>query len=122
VDELLFQKIFEQIQDTLPADWNKVVLRANYYEGSYSIKYYARCSSNKYIDCFDFEGISRATLIKIFMEIDKYISPVRKEMDAKNLWNIMTLIIDDTGSFKAEFTYPDSIEYDEDFWKKKYLI
>lgn len=125
MDELMYQNIFDIIESMLPNGWNKVVLYANYSEGSYSIKFYVKNADNQYKDCYSLEGVSKAGLIKVFMSIDKIISPERKKLTNKEKWSVMTLVVNRKGTFKAEYEYEnisDNLFEYESAWKTKYLV
>ena len=59
------------------------------------------------------------------MNIDKIVSPQRKDLDEKNRWTVMTMIVDSEGNMKSEFDYTDiseiAIQYERE-WEKKYLV
>lgn len=117
-----YQKIFDELQNILPADWDRVAFYAEYTEGSYSMKYYVK-KDGKYTDCFELANTPKGNIIKTFMSIDKIIGPIRSGM--KDKWNVMTLVVDKEGTFKVDFDYSDvegqTISYHES-WEKKYLI
>ena len=120
----IFQKVFDTLYEVLPTEWTKLILYAGYTTGSYSMKFYTANSQGTYTDCFSQEGVNRTKLIKTFMAIDKILSPERKEMDDKNKWNVMTMIVSGDGTFKVEYDYTDisenAITYEQG-WKTKYL-
>ena len=124
MDNKVFQDIFDILQPVLPKEWKKFLLFIGYTEGSYTMKYYTCNDSGVYIDCFSQKEISRAQLIRIFMNIDKIVSPQRKELDEKSRWTVMTMIVSADGSMKSEFDYDDisenAIQYERD-WERKYL-
>ena len=124
MDNKVFQDIFDILQPVLPKEWKKFLLFIGYTEGSYTMKYYICNDSGVYIDCFSQKEVSRAQLIRIFMNIDKIVSPQRKELDEKSRWTVMTMIVSADGSMKSEFDYDDisenAIQYERD-WERKYL-
>ena len=124
MDNKVFQDIFDILQPVLPKEWKKFLLFIGYTEGSYTMKYYTCNDSVVYIDCFSQKEVSRAQLIRIFMNIDKIVSPQRKELDEKSRWTVMTMIVSADGSMKSEFDYDDisenAIQYERD-WERKYL-
>lgn len=119
-----YQMIYNLLADVLPDSWDKVVFRAEYREGSYTMKYYVKESSGKYIDCFDLPDINENGIIRAFIDIDKVIFPVRKDLSKKELWSVMTCCISSDGSISTGFLY-DDIEKDYQAfilaWKEKYL-
>lgn len=124
MDNKVFQEVFDMLQPFLPSDWKKMVLFIGYTTGSYSMKFYTCNSVGKYIDCFSQGGVSKAKLIQLFMAIDKRLAKDRKELDDKNKWSVMTMIVNSDGSMKTEFDYADISEnfiaYEQK-WKEKYL-
>lgn len=124
MDNKVFQDIFDILQPVLPKEWKKFLLFIGYTEGSYTMKYYICNDSGVYIDCFSQKEVSRAQLIRIFMNIDKIVSPQRKELDEKSRWTVMTMIVSADGSMRSEFDYDDisenAIQYERD-WERKYL-
>ena len=122
--DIPYQSIFNTLQEVLPDDWHKVVFYAQYGENSYSMKYFVDSGDGVYTECFKLKGISKKDIIKAFAVIDSQIMPVRKELSKKDTWSVMTLVVDDTGNFKADYEYNDisenSIEYYQN-WKEKYL-
>ena len=123
MDNSLFQNVFDLIQDYLPDGWKKTVLFVGYTAGSYTMKFYAKMNSD-YIDCFSFDGISKAELIKLFMKIDKVLKAERDKLLGKEKWTVFTMSVDSTGVMKTIFDYEDHSEdmiaYEKK-WKKKYL-
>lgn len=120
----VFQKIFDALQPVLPVDWRKLVLFVGYTSGSYTMKYYTSDSKGVYIDCFSQKGVKKSQLIRIFMEIDKELSRERKQLEDKNKWNVMTMLVDSEGKMKTEYDYSDisenAIAYEQK-WKEKYI-
>ena len=124
MNELDYQAIFDVLQDVLPPVWEKVVFYAEYTEGSYSMKYFVNINGGSFVDCYQLKEFSKAQIIKVFMNIDKMISPIRSQMEKGKRWNVLTLIVDASGKFGTEFDYADisenTISYHE-AWKDKYL-
>lgn len=121
MSEELFQEIFDKLQDALPDEWKKVIFYAAYYEDSYSMKYYVDNGSGKYVDCFSLGVVPKGKLIKLFMGIDKIITPIRKKLTDKEKWTCLTMTVGANGSFRTKFDYKkidDPIEYEQK-WKKK---
>ena len=119
----MFEKIFDTLLDGMPKSWDKVILYVAYFEGSYTMKYYVREDKGNYIDCYSLNGMSNAKAIRIFMAIDKIITPERELLGDKK-WTVMTLEVNSDGSFKSDFDYKDisadSLSYEEK-WEEKYL-
>ena len=89
----IYQNIFNILQPVLPEGWKKLILFAGYTAGSYTMKYYIVDENDNYIDCFQQSGVSKAQLIKLFMNIDHIIRIKRNQLDSKNRWSVMTMII-----------------------------
>lgn len=124
MNEMMYQNIFDAIQDYLPESWAKVVFMAGYTEGSYNMKFYVSEDGKAYVDCFSLKNCTKAQLIKLFMGIDKVISKERKQLSDKDRWTVLTLSVDSNGRFKTSFDYQDISEsfltYEKE-WKKHYL-
>ena len=125
MDNKIFQNIFDTLQPLLPQEWKKLIFFAGYTEGSYTMKYYICNDNNVYTDCFSQKDISRAQLIKLFINIDKIVSSERKKLDEKSRWTVMTMMVDSEGNMKSDFDYVDisetAIQYERE-WENKYLI
>ena len=122
--DIPYQSIFNILQEVLPENWRKVVFYAEYAQSSYSMKYYVKVSDGNYTDCFQLNGIPKRKVINAFANIDKQIMSVRKDLNKKDLWSVMTLIVDTSGGFKADFEYDDILDDQMSFirkWKEKYL-
>ena len=125
MNELNFQKIVDILQTVFPNKWVKVIFYAEYTSGSFSMKYYADLGNGTYVDCYSATDKSKAQFIKTFMAIDKEIAPVRKTLDEKQKWSVMTIKIEANGEFKAFFDYTNiegNILQFHDEWEKKYLV
>ena len=120
----IFQNIFDILQPILPEGWNKMVLFVGYTSGSYTMKYYTSDAKGEYTDCFSQKGVNKALLVKMFMSIDKLVSPERKKLDEKSKWSVMTMVVSDDGNMRTEFDYSDisenAIAYEQN-WKEKYI-
>ena len=122
MNEELFQKIFDILQDDLPDKWSKLIFYAAYYEESYSMKYYIDNGTAKYQDCFTLFPMK--AVIKKFLEIDKCIAPERKKLSDKDRWTSLTMIVECDGRFSTRFDYSiinDPIEHEQN-WKKRMRI
>ncbi len=122
--EINFQKLYELLDDVLPDIWTKVIFRAEYHEGSYSMKYYVKDQSGKYIDCYKLQDITEDDIVNAYIEIDKLLYPERQKLAADKRWSVLTFSIDFDGKFRTDFSY---VDIDADYfkfieeWKKKYL-
>lgn len=124
MNERLFQDVFDKLQEGLPKGWKKISFYASYSQGSYSMKYFVDFGEGKYTDCFGL-GYSNMYLMKLFVEINKRIEPVRMELQERERWNVMTMLVASDGNFKTEFDYSennsDFLLYERE-WKKNYLF
>ncbi len=124
MNDIPYQNIFDALQEVLPGQWHKVVFYAEYGESSFSMKYFVDLGDGEYVDCFKLSNISRREIIQAFSVIDRIILPARQAMSKIDTWSVMTLVVDDKGSFRAEYEYDDIAgnytEYYET-WKNKYL-
>lgn len=125
MSEKVFQEIFDKLQEVIPADWKRIVFYAGYTSGSYSMKFYIDCGDGIYVDCFSQKDINRAKLIKLFMDIDKILVPIRNSLSDDSKWSVFTMLVDEKGNMKTEFDYTDISEnliaYEQE-WKKKYIV
>ena len=126
-EKKMLQGIASILEETLPEDWSKVVFYAEYAEGAFSIEYYvAGSGKDDFVKCFDQKGVSRASLMKNFMAINKFIEPERAALKPeKENGDRMTLILlIPTASSKVDYDYSDMTENAyarKKAWKKKYL-
>ena len=123
--KISFQKIFDILSENVPDNWQKIVLYVEYGEESYLIKYFVKNSTGKYLDCYAFDFLDEKSLNEVFSDINNIITPARKNASPKDLWYVMTMIVDDTGCFRTEYEYEDISEYSIEYymkWKKKYLV
>ena len=101
-----------------------MVLFVGYTAGSYTMKYYTCDNKGIFTDCFSQSGSNKAQLIKLFMSIDKVVSPERKKLDEKNKWSVLTMVVTDDGKMKTDLDYSDisdnAIAYEQS-WKEKYI-
>lgn len=124
MSEIIYQKVFDEIQNDLPEGWTRMVFFVAYTEGSYSMKYYYRLDGEGYLDCFSQSGSKMSQLINKFMTIDKILSEERNMLPEEKRWTVMTMVVDANGSFKTEYDYCDvsenMITY-ERTWENRYL-
>ncbi len=125
MEEKIFQTIFDKVVDFLPAGWINMVFFAGYTTGSYTMKFYSESGDKKFIDCFNMPGVSKASLIKLFMEIDNDLSAQRKELTPDKTWTVFTMRVDSNGHMKTYYDYDDHSEdmvaFEKD-WEAKYLV
>lgn len=125
MNEMNFDEIASLIVDLLPEEWNKVAFFAQYFEGSFCMKFYADCGDGKYTDCYILPGVSDNDILNTFLAIDKLIKPVHSALDKKDKWSVMTILFSCDGDFKTEYEYSDISETSFEYimeWKKKYLV
>lgn len=123
MNNIVYQQLFDKLQEGLPEEWDKVVLYIAYFEGSYAMKYYVKNDKNMYNDCYSIKGLSNSKLAKLFIGMDKILTPEREALGNKK-WSVMTMIVSADGDFKVEYDYSkiDDISLDyEEAWEKKYL-
>ena len=101
----IYQKIYETLDDVLPQKWEKIVFTALYGEESYEMKYYADSGDGNMKDCFELAVVSKSQLIKTFIALNKIIAPERNALEPKHKWKKMTLNISANGEFNADFEY-----------------
>lgn len=121
----MFQKIFDILIDFLPENWSKLAYMAEFYEGSYSMKFYVKTQNTDYISCLDMENFDNNKFIIKTIELNKIISENRMQLDESKRWNAMAMIVDSNGKMTTDFDYTnqinDPIEYQNN-WEEKHLI
>lgn len=121
----MFQKIFDILIDFLPENWSKLVYMAEYYEGSFSMKYYVKTSNSDYISCYDMENFDNNNFIITSIELNKIISVNRLQLSEDKRWSAIAMTVESNGKMYTDFDYTniieDQIEYVEN-WEKKHLI
>ena len=124
MDTMIFQNIFDKISSFLPMSWKNIIYFAGYTEGSYSMKFYVENGDGRFVDCFSMPGVTRAGLIKTFVEIDKLLSKERQALGEEKKWTVFTMRVNSDGHMKTDFEYDDHSEdmvsYEE-VWQAKYL-
>jgi hypothetical protein len=110
MDKNKLQDVFDIIQEFLPREWTQIAFFVGYTEGSFSMKFYYKCDSGPYVNCFNIPSLSEIDLYRAFIEIDKILSPVRNQDIENEKWTIMTMTVDSNGKMKADFDYKDHSE------------
>lgn len=122
--DVSYEKLYRAIYPTLPADWQRVVIRAAFRDGSSSIKYYVQQHSGEYCDCFELVT-DQATVLEIIANLHYSIAATRNSLTDKNRWNAITVAIEADGSFHSDFDYTEQDWGAVDTineWERKYLI
>ena len=121
MNEKVFQKIYDEINNYLTPNWDKVIIYLEYGEASYSFSFYVK-NGKDYTKCYDLPGVSEDSLDKSFKEIDKTVSKERNK--EKTPWSNMTMVVDNRGDMHTDFDYTDlsggTYQYKKS-WKNKYL-
>ena len=125
MEENVFQTVFDKLAGFLPEGWKSMVFFAGFTAGIYTMKFYSENGDKKYIDCFSMPGTSKASLIKLFMEVDKTLSAQRKEIGVDKVWTVFTMRVDSDGNMKTDYDYEDHSEdmvSFEEIWEAKNLV
>lgn len=121
MNEKVFQKIYDELDKYLLEGWTKLVAYFEYGVGSYSFSFYEKIG-NKYIKCYDLDGVEEDSIDKSFKKIDKILLKERK--NDKNCWTNMTMVVSSEGNMHSDFDYTDLSEGNYKYkkqWKEKYL-
>lgn len=125
MNDKVYQTIFDEISDLLPAGWKAMVFYAIYGAGSYSMKFYYEKGNKEYIDCFHLPNIGRGQIIQLFIKIDKLLAEARSRLEEEKKWTVLSMRVDSEGHMKTEYEYDnhseDMVAY-ESTWEKKHLI
>ncbi len=118
----IFSSLAELLQTVLPSGWEKVRLYSQLNNSSYEFFFYVKID-NTFVQCFNLEkdyGISRKELRQVFKKMYKILLPTQEKMK----WFVMTFLLSNDGTFKADYEYKDysenTLEY-KDIWETKYL-
>lgn len=124
MQEVMFQSVFNHLQEVLPVSWKKLIFYAGYTIGSYSMKYYIDDGDGHYIDCFQIMGMDKRRLFMVFTEIDQVLTRERNKQEATHRWNVFTMIVDSSGAMHVDFDYTNidknTFAYERQ-WQEKYL-
>ena len=120
MNDKIYQFIFDEISNFLPANWTKLVMRLEYGEEAYSYSFYVKIDG-KYVNCYDLD-VSENNICAAFSRIDDEVFKERSKLDKDKRWTNMTMIVDNDGNMKTEFDYAEFSDYQyEKAWEKKYL-
>ena len=117
----IFQKIYDELERYFVGDWSKIVAYFEYGEDSYSFSFFENLG-NKYVKCYDLEGVSEKELEKTFAKLDRLF--VKERTKENNRWSNMTMVVDREGNMHTDFDYTDLSEGNYKYkkeWKSKYL-
>lgn len=122
MNDKIYQLIFDEISNFLPANWTKLVMYLEYGEESYLYSFYVK-TDGKYVKCYDLD-VSKKNICDAFSRIDDEVFKERSKLDKDKRWTNMTMVVDDGGNMKADFDYTDLSNGNYQYkkaWKKKYL-
>lgn len=123
MDEKIFQKIFDELNEFLTPDWIKLIVYLEYGKGSYTYSFYEKGPFG-YINGYDLPDISERTVDNAFKRINKLVLKERTK-HADDLWTNMTMIVNNSGEMHSDFDYTDLSDGAYKFkkkWKEHYLI
>ncbi len=124
-DDKFYQDILDAVLEKIPEDWNRIVFFAAYLKNAFHIDFYYKNEDVPYCSLSDMNGINENERFGFILSLNEMIQKKRKQLDDKNRWNVMTLIVNGDGEYKAEFGYEDISEtiliYEKE-WRNRYLI
>ena len=124
MNDLMFQDIMDILADILPQKWARAVYRADYTEGSYSMKYYVDLGDGEYTDCFKLGTPTKSQVLSAFRAMNEKIITYRQSLSDKEKWSVLTMTVDSSGKFKADFDFTNiseiPVSYQTD-WENRYL-
>lgn len=115
--DLDYQGIYDIIADTLPGDWDRVILYCLSWSGSSEVSYYVKYKNGDIKDCYKL-GVPDDIML------NKTISLLSLICKGDYQWKSLTLIIDSDGSFDAKADYTSNIEDTGNYlksWSEQYL-
>ncbi len=120
----IIQQIFDELQNCLPEDWQRVALRfEDVPDVKTSVKFYVNCGQG-YIQCFDLVEDIRV-LYPTLVSIKDILTKEKATLPQKDKWTVFTFIVDEQGDFNAYYDYDYRAENELDYeaeWEKKYLV
>lgn len=120
----LFQGIYEKIADYLPTEYEKLVFYAEHQSSAYKFEFFVFSNGTEWIKCYDLQDIELDDLLDSYEEINELITAVKEQDPVSNQWDILTITIDKSGRFSADYQYKDA-DFDEyqhnAIWRYKYL-
>lgn len=122
MDETVFQKIYDELNEYLLPGWEKLIVYLEYGVATYSFSFYIKVG-NEYINCWDLKNALDSDIRNSFKNIDEFVSLERNKSTGK--WSNMTMIVKNDGDMHTDFDYTNLTEGLYQFkknWKKKYLV
>ena len=120
--DVSYENLYRAIYPSLPVNWQRVVIRAAFGDGSSSIKYYVQ-QDGKYCDCFDLVS-DQSAILEIIANVHYTIATTRDNLAIKNRWNAITVVIEADGTFRSDFDYDEKDWVSNETlneWEGKYL-
>ncbi|AIU76176.1 MULTISPECIES: antitoxin YezG family protein [Bacillus] len=111
----LYQKIAEQINEMIPAEWNKVALYAEILDDSREVYFFFNTkNSEEFIYSHDIPEhyqVSEQIYDDLLIELQDLFDELRNEWKANNsdVWTNLTLKLEHTGKFSIDYNYDDVI-------------
>lgn len=99
------QTIFSAIEGLLPSGWDRVVIFAEYGEGSRCIEFYVKSKTGPFVKCYDLAGANQDEMYNAFDVVDSTIRSMRSAIPADKLWRVMTMDVDRSGNFNIDYDY-----------------
>ncbi|WP_034449379.1 immunity protein YezG family protein [Butyrivibrio sp. AE2032] len=115
--EINYQGLYDTIADTLPDDWERIILHCLSWSESCEIKYYVKSHDGIIKDCYEL-GIPDDVMLNKIVNLISLIN--NNEIQ----WKALTLIIDSDGSFDAKADYTSNIDDTSNYlktWGEQYL-
>ena len=121
MNEISYQNILNTVFQSLPEEWERMVLRVSFEEDVCEIIYYVRDKSGAFKDCYELGTLSQ-DLLNQFAVIHYECEKGRNSIPERKRWNEMILTIQCDGQFETEFVYEKIMTQEkEDNWRRTYL-
>ncbi|MED1124947.1 antitoxin YezG family protein [Bacillus atrophaeus] len=124
---VLYQKIAEQINEMIPAEWNKVALYAEILDDSREVYFFFNTiNSEDFIYSHDIPEhyqVSKQIYDDLLIELQDLFDELRDEWKANNsdVWTNLTLKLDYTGKFSIDYDYENVIESTLDDYQRQMI-
>ena len=115
--EIDYQGLYDIIADTLPSDWEKLILYCLSWNGSCEIKYFVKSQDGNIKDCY-------ALGVPDDVMLNKTVNLISLINSNEIQWRALTLIIKSDGSFDAKVDYTSNIDDRKNYlksWSEQYL-